>query len=67
MIYRERLVVADSIVKNFEPNQTEKLSNTFYLFLGCRKIFTAKKKVRSMTNIPLPKSVPFVHNARAKL
>ena len=24
MIYRERLVVADSIVKNFEPNQIEK-------------------------------------------
>ena len=31
--------MADSIVKNFEPNQIEKLSNTFYLFLGCMNIF----------------------------
>ena len=50
MIYRERLVVAHSIVKNFEPNQIEKLSgcgNFYGTVLELFKYFyTAKKKAR---------------------
>lgn len=47
MIYRERLVVADSIVKNFEPNQIEKLSgcgNFYGTVLELFKYLLLRKK-----------------------
>ena len=47
MIYRERLIVTNSIAKNFEPNQIEKLSgcgNFYSTVLELFKYLLLRKK-----------------------